>query len=218
MTDEVTVMWIDNFSKSYAVALQGIDSGAWKDCNWTGRGIKKFCGTRVDVELRALPAMPDNIFTDDTKQEVKSKLASRVNAGWMLLRKSTVHKHQVNNVPLKPILDPLRHGRLWQVLSESRDGLTFFHPWDITPQNVGANRGLMLILKQLSEERRVDDSRITFLSADCNIFMRIIRVSEVIAVHACVAECHCHIQLSGECRIEWLWSNECGWLCFLWVH
>ena len=68
MTDEVTVVWIDNFSKSYAVALQGIESGAWKDCNWTGRGIKKFCGAHVDVELSALPAMPDNIFTHDTKQ------------------------------------------------------------------------------------------------------------------------------------------------------
>lgn len=176
LDNAVTVMWVDNFSKSYAVALQGIESGAWKDCNWTGRGIKVFCGTPVDIKMGDLPAMPDNALTHETKQLVRSKLAAHVSGGWMLLQHSIVQKYKVNNVPLKPILDPLHHSRLCRILAESRDGLSFFHPWDIIPQNIGSNRGLMLILKQISDERQPDDRHIKFLSADCNIFMRVMRV------------------------------------------
>jgi hypothetical protein len=163
----VTIMWVDNFSKSYAVALQGIESGAWKDCNWTGRGIK----------MDDLSAMPDNVFTDETMQMVRSKMAAHVTGGWKLLLNSIVKKYKVNNLPLKPRMDPLHHPHLCLILSESRDGLAFFHPWDIISQNIGSNRGLMLILKQISDERQPDDRRLQFLSADCNIFMRIMRVS-----------------------------------------
>ena len=90
-------MWVDNFSKSYAVALQGIESGAWKDCNWTGRGIKVFCGTQVDIKIGDLTAMPDNLFTDDTMQLVRSKVAGHVTDGWRLLGKSIVKRYKVNN-------------------------------------------------------------------------------------------------------------------------
>ena len=182
MDSAVTIMWVDNFSKSYAVALQGIESGAWKDCNWTGRGIKVFCGTQVDINIGDLSAMPDNVFTDDTSQLVRSKVAGHVTDGWKLLGKSIVKRYNVNNVPLKPSMDPLHHPHLCRVLSESRDGLAFFHPWDIISQNVGSNRGLMLILKQISDERQPDDRRLKFLSADCNIFMRIMRVSCIFMV------------------------------------
>ena len=177
MDSTVTVTWVDNFSKSYAVALQGIESGAWKDCNWTGRGIKAVCGPNVDLKLTVLPAMPNDMFTADIVQLVNNKLKAQINKGWRLLSRSVVHRYKVNNVPLKPILDPLRHQRLCQTLSESRDGLSFFHPWDIIAQNIGSNRGLMLVLKQISDERRIDDGRIQFLCADCNIFTRIMRVS-----------------------------------------
>ena len=172
-------MWVDNFSKSYAVALQGIESGAWKDCNWTGRGMKVFCGSPVDTKMGALPALPDDAITNDVMHLVRSKLSAHVNSGWMFLRHSMVKKYKVNNVPLKPVLDPHRHRRMCQVLSESRDGLRFFHPWDIISQNIGSNRGLMLVLKQISDERRLDDGRIKFLCADFNVFMRIMRVSSI---------------------------------------
>ena len=177
MGNTVTIMWVDNFSKSYAVALQGIDSGAWKDCNWAGRGFKVYCGTQVDIKMGDLSAMPDQVFTDDTTQIVRSKMAAHVTGGWKLLRNSIVKEYKVNNVPLKPRMDPLHRPHLCQILSESRDGLAFFHPWDIISQNIGSNRGLMLILKQISDERQPDDRRLQFLSADCNIFMRIMRVS-----------------------------------------
>ena len=93
-------MWVDNFSKSYAVALQGIESGAWKDCNWTGRGIKVFCGTQVDIKIGDLSAMPDNVFTDDTMQLVRSKMAGHATDGWIMLRNSIVKRYKVNNVTM----------------------------------------------------------------------------------------------------------------------
>ena len=33
MESKIVVMWVDNFSKCHAVALQGIASGAFRDCN-----------------------------------------------------------------------------------------------------------------------------------------------------------------------------------------
>ena len=180
LDNSITVMWVDNFSKSYAVALQGIEAGAWKDCNWTGRGIKTFTGHDVIITLGDQSAMPDDIFSDANVDVVRRNLSRKLRPGWRILKYSIVHKWQVNNVPLKPVLDSFRHPALSRVLSESRDGLTSFVPMDVIPHNIGSNRGLMLILKQISDERRVDDDRMQFLCVDCNVFMRILRVSDMI--------------------------------------
>ena len=134
--------------KELCVALQGIEAGAWTDCNWTG------CGNRVDIKLDGQPAMPDGVFTDPIRRLVRRKLKAHINGSWEFLRRSIVQRWKVNNVALKPILDPFRHPEVSRVLLEFRDGLSFFDPMDIVSQNVGSDRGLMLILKQISEERR----------------------------------------------------------------
>ena len=37
----VHVLWLDNFSKLNAVAVQGLDTGAAAECLWTTRGLHR---------------------------------------------------------------------------------------------------------------------------------------------------------------------------------
>ena len=171
----IVVKWVDNFSKCYAVAMQGAGSGAFKDCNWTGRGMKVYQGPDVDITLLR-EAMPDDMFEAKTVQAVLASIKGAMRRGWHVYDRSIVKTFRVNNIPLKPIVDPIDHKVLSEVLSESRDGLSKFYPIDIIPQNVGCNRGLLLILKQISDARSAGAAKMEFLCCDCNIFMRIMKV------------------------------------------
>ena len=181
---KIVVKWIDNFSKCYAVAMQGAASGAFKDCNWTGRALKVYQGPHLDITLTSA-AMPNDLFEATTVQTVLASIRRVMRHGWLLYDRSIVKRFRVNNIPLKPVVDPVEHMDLHQVLSESRDGLTTFHPIDVMPQNVGCNRGLLLVLKQISDARSASATTMEFLCCDCNIFMRIIKVdvSDTIMLH-----------------------------------
>ena len=169
--------WIDNFSKCYAVAMQGVASGAFSDCNWTGRAFKSYIGPDVDILIRDRVAMPDNIFSTQIIGTVKRSLKQSFSQQkWFYLRNSLVKQFKICNIPLKPVVDAKEKPELHAVLAESRDGLRQFHPDAILPHNVGSNRGLLLVLKMFSDQRSGDDNRFHFLTADCNIFMRIMKV------------------------------------------
>ena len=172
----ISVMWIDNFSKSYAVAMQSVTTGAWRDCNWTGRGMKCYAGIHVDIKLTMDSVMPDNIFSESIVSAVMSEMKVCQTDGWKRLRSSLVQKFKVNNIPLKPIPDPKYHPELCDVLLDSKDGLSAFHPLDILSHNIGSNRGLLLVLKQIDDQRSDDMDRMEMLVADCNIFMRVMKV------------------------------------------
>ena len=176
MDSKICVMWVDNFSKCHAVALQGIATGAFRDCNWTGQAIKVYQGADVSVDIGRLQAMPDHIFETDTMSLVQQANRELCKQGWQYLTGSMVERFSVNTIPVKPVVDPLSFPDMHIILNESRDGLRNFYPMAIMPQNIGSNRGLMLILKQISDSRR-NPSCYQFLCADCNIFMRIMKVT-----------------------------------------
>ena len=79
----------------------------------------------------------------------------------------------VNTILPKPVVP--RNHELYTVLKESRDGLIHFHPWRMSPLNVGSNRGLLKLLKEI-DDGIACDAPIRFLVADCNIFVRIMKV------------------------------------------
>ena len=170
-THGTVVWWMDNFSKCYAVAMQSIASGAFAACNWTGFGFRVY----PSLELKIAQAMPDTIFQEGVVSGVVQRIEKEFTAKWKQFDCSLVQQFRVRNVPLKPSLKRVPDA-LRQVLMESRDGLKTFHPHEISPHNVGSNRGLLLILKQMSEERQLSDRRIRIVCCDCNIFNRIIKV------------------------------------------
>ena len=177
MRNNIVVKWVDNFSKCYAVAMQGASAGAFTDCQWTGKGFKVYVGDRVHTDIKGdLAAMPDDIFEYHQSRDVISGLVRVRQGGWLFLGRSLVKLHNVNTIPVKPRVSRRDDAKLHAVLAESRDGLRNFHPLEVSPQNIGSNRGLLLVLKKMSDAR-VDNGKFEFLCADCNIFMRIVKVS-----------------------------------------
>jgi len=175
------VIWIDNFSKSYAVAMQSIDSGAYSSCLWTGKAMKIYNGPTVNI-TRVQTAMPDKIITLSLTSSVSDRMTALTVRGWFYLSHSVVHRYMVNSVPLKPVVDRLTETELHQTLSESPDGVKHFHPLGILEDNVSSNRGLLSILKQMDKDHRQRIAKnsaldnYTFLTVDCNIFMRVAQV------------------------------------------
>ena len=53
----VHVLWLDNFSKLNAVAVQGLDTGAAAECLWTTSGLHRYVGPGVSAAL--LPCVRD---------------------------------------------------------------------------------------------------------------------------------------------------------------
>lgn len=179
----VTVLWIDNFSKCYAVALQGAASGAFKNCQWTGIGFKAVAGGMRPIfenvwcsqhPLCSHGGMPEDVFDRKLINGAKDQFCQTLRAhGWLHFRHSLVKRFAVNTIPPKPVVP--RDHELYAVLKESRDGLIHFYPWRMSPLNVGSNRGLLKMLKEI-DDGIACDAPIRFLVADCNIFVRIMKV------------------------------------------
>ena len=72
-------------------------------------------------------------------------------------------------------MDPVAEPALAALLRESRDGMRHFFPLGMHPENIGSNRGLLLLLKDLFGQQ-VRPGHYSFLSVDCNIFMRMLKV------------------------------------------
>lgn len=184
------VVWLDNFSHSYAAQLQGIASGAYKSCLWTGEAWHEWrarpnCApvdlTFVkDADGNVIPAMQPMAIAQPTFERVQ---------GWMkqldakdpdMFSRSVVKRYHVTRVPLKPsIKDARRLGRhdLAQILKEHRDGIGYMHPRRIIDLNIGSNRGLLQILKMFSDERKCPEAtQYSVVCVDCNIFVRTLKV------------------------------------------
>ena len=84
-------------------------------------------------------------------------------------------RHTGRQVPLKPEVDAKAAPELAAVLRESRDGLRNFVPVGMLPENIGSNRGMLLLLKDLfgAQSR---PGHYSFLSVDCNIYLRMLKV------------------------------------------
>ena len=174
------VFWWDNFGgKAFSVAIQGIDLGSYKQPLWTGFGFHEYVGDKdVKMSIDVLkPGMPAKLFTQEVKDMMKKMMKGADKMGYKYLEKSIVHKYNVRRVPCKPEVDPVKEAQLHNILQESRDGLVDFYPTELMDINIGSNRGLFQILR--TEYDKVGDElppRYVVLSADYNIFMRILKV------------------------------------------
>ena len=79
---------------------------------------------------------------------------------------------------LKPVVDPVTEPALAGLLREFRDGMRHFFPLGMHPENIGSNCGLLLLLKDLFGQQ-VRPGHYSFLSVDCNILMRMLKVLAV---------------------------------------
>ena len=173
---EVHVEWLDNFSKFYAIAVQGL-SGAFAECLWTARGLHRYVGPPVSSALvPGVRGMPQSLFAPVLINLFKHKMAQADAVSCAYFKDSVCHKHTVRKVPLKPDVDSKSNPAMAAVLRESRDGLRNFFPLGMLPENIGSNRGLLLIIKDLFQAPP-KPGNYHFLSVDCNIFLRMLKVS-----------------------------------------
>ena len=174
VSERTHVIWMDNFSKFYAIAMQTLGSGAFKECLWTGQGLRVYVGQAVDTRIRpGLFAMP--LCINLRVREVEGIMKQIEDDGDLYFEDSICCRYQVNQIPLKPHVDAKDNSKLAAVLAESRDGMTNFEGTGILSENIGSNRGLLLILKDhFSTPHR--PGHYSFLCVDCNIFMRCLKV------------------------------------------
>ena len=172
----VHVLWLDNFSKFYAIAVQGLDGGACAECLWTARGLHRYVGPVVSTALvPGVRGMPLSLFTPHIAALFKAKMAAADAVSVSFLKDSLCFKHNVRQVPLKPQVDPAVDPALAGVLRESRDGMRNFFPLGMLPENIGSNRGLLVLLRDLFGVQQ-KPGHYCFLSVDCNIYLRLLKV------------------------------------------
>ena len=181
---EVHVVWLDNFSKFYAIAVQGL-GGAAAECLWTARGLHRYVGPPVSSAIvPGLRGMPEKLFAAPLGVLFKQKMAAADAVSVGYFRDSVCFKHTVRRIPLKPVVCAAAEPELAAVLRESRDGMRNFFPLGMLPENIGANRGLLLLLKELFGVQP-RPGHYSFLCVDCNIFLRILKVGAVCVVWCC---------------------------------
>ena len=180
--ERIVVTWLDNFSKCYAVAVQSVDNGAFRDCYWTGKAFRTFISSNRSgivnsisiVNNAPVPGMPNDLFTAGIRGGIFATMARVFGHSWKKYQQSLVTRYNVNNIPCKPVVDVM--DPVYPILKRKPDGLREFYPEEILPQNIGSNRGLLVILKQMSDDRSAASTKYELLCCDCNIFMRIIKV------------------------------------------
>ncbi len=170
------MQWLDNFSKFYAVAVQGLGTGTAAECLWTARGIHRYVGPAVSTSiLPGVRGMPISLFASTIISMFKQKMAVADAVSESFLKDSLCFRHTVRQVPLKPEVDAKAEPALAEVLRESRDGMRNFFPLGMLPENIGSNRGLLLLLKDLFGVQP-RPGHYSFISVDCNIYLRMLKV------------------------------------------
>ena len=109
---------------------------------------------------------------------MKQKMAVADAVPEAFLKDSICFRHTVRQVPLKPEVDATAAPALAAVLRESRDGMRNFFPRGMQPENIGSNRGLLLLLKDLFGVQS-KAGHYSFLSVDCKIYMRMLKVHSI---------------------------------------
>jgi hypothetical protein len=180
-------VWIDNFSKLMSLNVPTLREGAWQDCAWTGRALRKYPYNDVNMDIlldkngKMIPCMPDDPFkfVDNFKRWfVKYAMkAGRKNA----YDESLAVTMDVRCVPLKPSVDNLTKAQHVKSIEDGCDKLDSMFPTNLIKQNIGSNIGLVRIMRSHLEDKGQDRhpptcSKYTAFNVDCNIFDRMLKV------------------------------------------
>lgn len=180
INEQPNVIWLDNFSKTLARQHPTVERGVWTPMLWTVAAVKRLHpSVRVSMDLvydgeDVHSAMPLTIVGDP--DELHAHITSQMTVSSMYDEAMCVI-HNVRRVPPKLPSDSWAHQVDIDRMSESVDGLHRFHPIEVNKHNIGANEGLMLVLKDL--ELMLAPGRYAVVVADVNVYMRILKVSSL---------------------------------------
>ena len=158
--------------------------GVFTSMMWTGLAVKLFDGPRISRDLveadgQHLQAMPLQ-HAPERKQfvaETTSGLTFIPGSVPLRHKDSLVHRYKVNSIPPKVDVASEKDAKLRKRLAVSRDGLHRTMPWDLWKHNIGANAGLMDVIKQYMVEVNLEESRQYHVwLVDVNIYSRVYKV------------------------------------------
>ena len=175
--------WIDNYAKCYAASSIYLNKELLRSMLWTAHGMKKlpaavdmsWVANPAGLPLPALPHLPD-LLKQQSLDAIFSHLAS---CDRLQYENSFSVVRKIVRIPLKPSAaseEEKIH------LDLSSDGLRYFHPVDIYPENVVSSAGLLSVLSRLQQVEGfgiVGYQRFGFYSllhADVAIFWQVLRL------------------------------------------
>ena len=146
----IRLQWVDNFSKHYATNSLYLGRAVFNSMAWTAHGYKKF---DFDVSLRwvygsdgkSIPAFPSLQFLFDEKNHTVL-CESLLSLPLFVYDTSQSVVRDVRCVPMKPIGMDEKEA---EHLASSSDGLRYFQPVDIYPENIASTSGLISVLQRL---------------------------------------------------------------------
>jgi hypothetical protein len=159
---------------------------------WTAHGLHTYVGPAVSSAIApGMRGMPTDLFAAPIVSLFMQKMAAADAGAVGYLKDSVCFKHTVRAIPVKPSVSCIAHPALHEVLRQSRDGMENFFPLGMLQENIGSNRGLLLILKDLFGVQP-RPGHFSFLAVDCNIFLRLLKVivrrsmTDAININGCV--------------------------------
>ena len=160
-----------------------ITKGTFRNMLWTGRAIR-VCRTPVIMNARELlgvsiPAMPDDLFALLAPLKLLFKHNNNIDKFKHRYEKCLATTLDVRNVPMKPESTKVASQVHKDALDNRHDSLKNFHPCEIVTHNIGANRGLLFILRKHYEDRMQHTDQCDMYSAfnvDIDIFTRMMKV------------------------------------------
>ena len=185
------VLWYDNFSKFHAHSVPTLRKDVFSSCLWTGVTINEYIGPEVNMDVKfnnnsVVPAMPVNIL--DQQATVHRWVMSMYGLGKEYYDESMVKKYNINNIPLK--INLKRYPNLKPHIATDINTMRYIHPEKLIQKNIGSNRGLNTILKDLEQEHKMHRpnqcKRYLALNLDENIYYRTLKVYMHLASFFCV--------------------------------
>ena len=185
VSEPFPVVWIDNFSKNMARQIPRLGKDVFTSMMWTGLALKLYDGPElsrglVEDDGQVVPAMPPSHAPpkDDFVRFVSASIhVDCANPVPMRYSQSLVRRYNVNSIPPKADHTQDLDLDLTKRLTVSRDGLHRTLPWDIWQHNIGANTGLLDVIKQYMTITNLETStQYHVWLVDLNIYSRVYKV------------------------------------------
>jgi hypothetical protein len=190
MESHLHIKWLDNFSHTWAngLACTKLDQ-AYHECLWTGVGLHVYEPSNGTGIIKSIKIRPNQPATDDLPSfcnaSVVKDLLVRMHGlveddfgrGHLICQ-----RYHQNLVPIKLVKDErMSKDELLTCDQRARDSLDDFQPLDMLEINIGSNVGLMRVLLKTIPGLHPDEPDCAtheIINSDCNIYVRIAKVSE----------------------------------------
>lgn len=178
---------MDNFSKVIPMKIPNMDKGTYSSCLWAGFALRSYSGDdeKLSLDIQVVdgeiqPAMPSLQQLLNEKKSIFNELKAVDEIGIAHFSDSLCEKYNIRSVLLRPYVNQRQQPELYKKLQNATNSMQYLHPEKLVKTNVGSNRGLLKIMRDLLDEAQASrPRRYKVINADINIFKRIVKVLQI---------------------------------------